>query len=86
MQNQTRTVSLLVLVMVIMVFMSSFTVEGGRRGIYNNKEQRLHHVQKGTYVISSTRGVDNHHNIPRQNYDNWGNKGGDSGSGGDGTG
>ncbi|KAL0847920.1 hypothetical protein Bca101_021167 [Brassica carinata] len=62
----------------------SFNVEGGGRGI-NSQNQRLHHVQKGTTVIPSARGVDNHHNIPRQNYDNWGGKGGEGG-GDDGTG
>ncbi|XP_023637740.1 uncharacterized protein LOC111830344 [Capsella rubella] len=72
------------MVVVIMVVMSSFIVEGGGRGI-NTKDQRLHHVQKDKSVIPLTRGVDNHHNIPRQNYDNWGGNGGGSG-GDDGTG
>ncbi|KAF3494707.1 hypothetical protein F2Q69_00061734 [Brassica cretica] len=67
-----------------MVFMSSFNVEGGGRGIHS-QNQRLHYFQKGTTVIPSARGVDNHHNIPRQNYDNWGGKGGDGGAD-DGTG
>ncbi|XP_006403714.2 uncharacterized protein LOC18021612 [Eutrema salsugineum] len=58
-----------------MVVMNSFTVNGGGRGIYS-KDQRLHHVQKDKSVISSARGVDNHHNIPRQNYGNWGENGG----------
>ncbi|AEE79053.1 hypothetical protein ISN45_At03g045970 [Arabidopsis thaliana x Arabidopsis arenosa] len=68
-----------------MVVMSSLTVEGGGRGIYT-KDQRLHHVQKDRSAIPSTRGVDNHHNIPRQNFDNWGANGGGGGGGGeDGT-
>jgi hypothetical protein len=45
------------------------------------------HVQKDRSAIPSTRGVDNHHNIPRQNFDNWGANGGGGGGGGeDGTG
>lgn len=67
-----------------MVVMSSFTVEGGGRGIYN--KDRLHHVQEGKSVISSARAVDNHHNIPRQNYDNWGGGNGGDGGGDNGTG
>jgi|APAra0007618257_1042622.scaffolds.fasta_scaffold00010_4 hypothetical protein len=85
MQIQTRHV-VVVVVLVIMVVMSSLTVEGGGRGIYT-KDQRLHHVQKDRSAIPSTRGVDNHHNIPRQNFDNWGANGGGGGGGGeDGTG
>ncbi|CAN6904158.1 unnamed protein product [Brassica oleracea] len=84
MKIQTRPVLVVVVVVVIMVFMSSFNVEGGERGIHS-QNQRLHYFQKGTTVIPSARGVDNHHNIPRQNYDNWGGKGGDGG-GDDGTG
>ncbi|CAF1854625.1 hypothetical protein Bca4012_031832 [Brassica carinata] len=82
MQVQTRPV-LVVVLMVIMVVMSTFNVEGGGRGIHN-QDQRLHHVGNKS-VFPSARGVDNHHNIPRQNYDNWGGKGGDAG-GDDGTG
>lgn len=84
MQNQTKPVLVLVVV-IIMVVMSSFTVEGGGRGILYNKDQRLHHVRKVKSVTPSARVVENHHNIPRQNYDNWGANGGDSG-GDDGTG
>uniref|UniRef100_A0A1J3I0Q9 Uncharacterized protein n=2 Tax=Noccaea caerulescens TaxID=107243 RepID=A0A1J3I0Q9_NOCCA len=85
------------LVVVVMVVMSCFMVEGGGRGTYG-KEQRLHYVHKGKPVTSSektgtmtttlgysARGVDNHHNIPRQNYGNWAGNGGDGG-GDDGTG
>ncbi|XP_010515814.1 PREDICTED: uncharacterized protein LOC104791588 [Camelina sativa] len=79
MQIQTRH-DLVVVVLVIMVVMSSFIVEGGGRGI----DTRLHHVQKEKTVIPSARGVDNHHNIPRQNFDNWGGNGG-GGGGDDGT-
>lgn len=95
MQIQARSV--LVVVVVVMVVLNCFTVEGVR-GIYG-KEQRLHFVHKGKSVASSTektetmtttlgysaRGVDNHHNIPRQNYGNWAGNGGDGG-GDDGTG
>ncbi|VVA96463.1 unnamed protein product [Arabis nemorensis] len=82
---QTQTKPVLVMVVVIMVVMSSFTVEGGGRGIYN-KDQRLHHVQTDKSVISSARAVDNHHNIPRQNFDNWGGGNGGEGGGDNGTG
>ncbi|CAA7019119.1 unnamed protein product [Microthlaspi erraticum] len=95
MQIQTRPV--LLVVVVVMVVMSCFMVEGGGRGIYG-KEKWLHYDHKGEFVTSSektetmtttsgysARGVDNHHNIPRQNYGNWAGNGGDGG-GDDGTG
>ncbi|KAK3226535.1 hypothetical protein Dsin_006397 [Dipteronia sinensis] len=58
-------------------------------GIYG-QEQR-HHVDKGKavegkrfrVVYPAERSVDNHHNIPRQNYNDWGGAGSSSGDSGD---
>ncbi|KAK2658090.1 hypothetical protein Ddye_011142 [Dipteronia dyeriana] len=56
-------------------------------GIYG-QEQR-HHVDKGkavegkSRVVYPERSVDNHHNIPRQNYNDWGGASSSSGDSGD---
>ena len=84
---------LLVLFLVVMM-VSSSCMAGPRRamigGIYGQEEQR-HHVGKGKAVEgkrntvegSSEKNIDNHHNIPRQKYEDWGSNSPDNGDNGD---
>ncbi|OMO73613.1 hypothetical protein COLO4_26987 [Corchorus olitorius] len=87
----------LVVLMVIMSFTSCMEAAGGRRamnigGIYG--EEQRHHVARGRAVegrrnmveekVSSTdKEIDNHHNIPRQKYDDWGGNSPDNGDSND---
>ncbi|XWS66868.1 hypothetical protein CRYUN_Cryun05aG0237900 [Craigia yunnanensis] len=75
------------------MMVSSSCTAGPRRvmigGIYG-QEQR-HHVEKGKTVEgkrntvegSSEKNIDNHHNIPRQKYGDWGSDSPDNGDNGD---
>ena len=84
---------LLVLFLFVMMVSSSCIAGPWRAmigGIYG-QEQR-HHVGKGKAIEgrrnrsvedSSAKNIDNHHNIPRQEYDDWGNNSPDNGDNGD---
>ncbi|KAE8717013.1 adenosine kinase 2-like isoform X1 [Hibiscus syriacus] len=76
----------LVVVIGVLMMVSYSCMASPRRAmlcrIYG-QEQR-HHVGKGKAVEARTRStgeknIDNHHNIPRQKYDDWGNNSPDSG-------
>ncbi|WRX23712.1 hypothetical protein QQP08_016199 [Theobroma cacao] len=82
---------LLVLFLVVMM-VSSSCMAGTRRamigGIYG-QEQR-HRAGKGkavegrrNTVEDTDKNIDNHHNIPRQEYGNWGSNSPDNGGNGD---
>ncbi|GMJ02992.1 hypothetical protein HRI_003968400 [Hibiscus trionum] len=81
-------------VFVVLMMVSYSCMASPRRGMLGGvygQEQR-HHVGKGKAVEAGTRNtveknVDNHHNIPRQKYDDWGNNSPDTGDNdGDGSG
>ncbi|XVE76168.1 hypothetical protein DITRI_Ditri12bG0151300 [Diplodiscus trichospermus] len=75
------------------MMVSSSCMGGPRRamigGIYG-QEQR-HHVRKGKAVEarrnrvedSLNKNIDNHHNIPREKYNDWGSNSPDNGDSGD---
>ncbi|KAK8561912.1 hypothetical protein V6N13_148942 [Hibiscus sabdariffa] len=81
---------MLVVVFVAMMLVSYSCMASPRRamlgGLYGH--QQRHQVGKGKSVEAGTRNTvekntDNHHNIPRQKYDGWGNNSPDSGDNGD---
>ncbi|KAL4352806.1 hypothetical protein GQ457_06G008600 [Hibiscus cannabinus] len=80
----------LVVVFVAMMLVSYSCMASPRRamlgGLYG--QQQRHQVGKAKSVEAGTRNTvekntDNHHNIPRQKYDGWGNNSPDSGDNGD---
>ncbi|KAK8540152.1 hypothetical protein V6N12_046443 [Hibiscus sabdariffa] len=83
---------LLVLILVAMVVSCSCMAGESRRGmiggIYGREEQQRDHFvgngsgfeeRKSAVEDSFDKNIDNHHNIPRQRYDDWGNNSPDNG-------
>nr|KJB16791.1 hypothetical protein B456_002G247900 [Gossypium raimondii] len=79
------SVKLLVLFLVAMMVSSSCMTTRPTRavigGTYGWREQQRYHVVRKENEVerrnmvedSSDKNIDNHHNIPRQRYDDWGN-------------
>ncbi|MBA0809578.1 hypothetical protein Gohar_025220 [Gossypium harknessii] len=73
-----------------MMVMSYSCVARPRRGMIGGiyRQEQGHHVAvEGRRRNTVEKNIDNHHNIPRQKYDDWGNNspgGGDNGDDGSG--
>ncbi|MBA0838240.1 hypothetical protein Goarm_010314 [Gossypium armourianum] len=74
----------------VMMVMSYSCVARPRRGMIGGiyrQEQGDHVAVEGRRRNTVEKNIDNHHNIPRQKYDDWGNNspgGGDNGDDGSG--